>query len=83
MLVYLLLLIVSMLFLIQSSWILGTFLRLKLATKLYNNNAVSENAIQMSLEYINTGYIISVLCVLFSLGMIVYSGITLAKQLKK
>lgn len=83
MLVYLLLLIVSMLFLIQSSWILSTFLRLKLATKLYNNNSVSENAIQMSLEYINTGYIISILCVLFSLGMVVYSGIKLAKQLKK
>ena len=83
MLVYLLLLIVSMLFLIQSSWILGTFLRLKLATKLYNNNAVSENAMQMSLEYINTGYIISILCMLFSFGMIIYSGINLAKRLKK
>lgn len=83
MLVYLLLLIVSMLFLIQSSWILGTFLRLKLATKLYNNNAVSENAMQMSLEYINTGYIISILCILFSFGMIIYSGINLAKRLKK
>jgi hypothetical protein len=83
MLVYLILLIVSMLFLIQSAWILGTFLRLKLATKMYNNNAVVESAMQMSLEYINTGYILAIIYILFSLGLLIFSGIKLAKTLKK
>lgn len=75
-------LLISILLLIQCSWNLSTFLRLTTAASLYNKS-VTESALQMSNEYINTGRIVSIICVLISIGLLIFSSVKLGINLKK
>ena len=75
--------IISLLLLIQCSWNLSTFLRLKTAASLYTNDSVIESALQMSSEYIYTGRITSIICVIISIGLVIFSTINLGLVLRK
>ena len=74
--------IISLLLLVQCSWNLSTFLRLSTASSLYSNDSVVESALQMSKSYIETGKSVSSVCVIVSVGLVVFSGIVLFKKKK-
>ncbi len=73
---------ISLLLLVQCSWNLSTFLGLSTASSLYSNDSVVESALQMSRTYIETGKSVSSICVIVSIGLVVFSGIILFKKKK-
>ena len=59
--------LLSLMLVVVTAWSVGTFLRLKNASKKYNNNKVFESACQLSKEYVTTGIWMGVVILLLSL----------------
>lgn len=70
-----LLLVLTIILVISSSWSLSTFNRLESASKKYDSNAVFESACHLSKNYINTGQNMSIIMIIISLIVLIVISI--------
>ena len=72
--------LVSLLLLIVSSWMVGTFMRLRKASTQYKTEKVFANACYFSYGYMRTGLFIGFVTVALSLLLVVISSISLYRS---
>jgi len=69
-----LLFLISLILSVVSAWSVGTFLRLEIASKKYDNNKVFDSACQLSKEYVTTGLLIGKIILILSLLLVTMSS---------
>ena len=70
-----LLIILTIILIIICSWCLSTFIRLQSASKKYNSDEIFESSCNLSKNYVNTGFNMSIFIIIISIIVLIVLSI--------